>query len=96
MNELGYAALFRELSFNRTKKRALLRHPSGLPALYFNVKRDGTVYFAVRSEHYRAFSPAYWNVIAPQQKKDDTPNLMTLVPRGGREREAFVSIIGRV
>lgn len=95
MNEPEYLVLFRELSFNRAKKRALLKHPNGLPALYFNVKRDGSVYFAVPSKYYRAFSATLWGVIAPQQKKDDTPNLMTLVPRVGREHEALVSIIGR-
>ena len=81
MNEPGYLALFGELHFSRIQKRALLKHPRGLPALYFNASP--------------CFRGGSLGVIGPQQKKDDTPRLMTLVPRRGRERKAFVSVIGR-
>lgn len=94
MNESGFVALFQELGFIPTAKRALLRHPRGLPSIYFNVSRQGTVYFAVRAAHRQAFSRDLWSQIPPQQKKDDHPNLVTLIPREGREREAFASIVG--
>ena len=94
MDESGYASLFKELGFIPTPKRTLLRHPKGLPRLYFNVARDRSAYFAVRSADYKAFSRALWSVIAPQQKKDNDPSLMTLTPRDGREREALASLIG--
>ena len=94
MNESAYMLLFRDLGYLGTPKRALLSHPKGLPSIYFNVNREGTVYFAVRSAHHQALSKDLWSVTEPQQKKDNTPNLMTLVPAVGREKAAFSSIIG--
>ena len=79
MNESEYLALFRDLALDTPVKRALLKHAKGLPKIYFNVKRDGSVYFAVRSEHYAAFSDALWRVTGPQQKKDDKPDRKSVV-----------------
>lgn len=93
MNESAYYALFKSLGFSSTTKRKLLRHPKGLPSIYFNVSRDGLVYFAVRAAHQRAFLPNLWTELEPQQKKDASPNLVTLVPKEGRERDAFAGII---
>lgn len=94
MNESAYLSLLRTLGFTPTAKRALLKHQKGLPSIYFNVDREGAVYFTVRSAHYAAFSKDLWSVIGPRQKKDNTPQLMTLVPVAGHEKAALASIIG--
>jgi hypothetical protein len=90
-----YVALFAGLKFDPPERGKLLRHPQDVPRIYFNVKRDGGVSFAVRTADHAAFKRALWMVIEPQQKKDNDPNLMTLVPRDRLEREAFASIIGK-
>lgn len=94
MNESAYLSLFRDLGFLGFEKRKLLRHRRSLPSVYFNVSRLGMVYFVARASQRGAFARELWTEIEAQQKKDDVPNLITLVPRTGREREAFSSLIG--
>lgn len=72
--------------------RRLRHRPVDLPTIYFNGNEHG-VYFVVKVEDSIHFSTLPWGRIDPQKPSDDTPTFMTLVPRAGRERQAFDELV---
>ena len=97
MDAEKYIELFRELRFHNKEKpndSKVLRHKAkSIPSLYFNRNKERRVYFVgyVQDEH--RFPHYLWTRICPQKDKDDKPNLMTLVPKAGRERQAFEELL---
>ncbi len=96
MDAQGYIELFQDLGYERKQRPndgRLMRHKRTLiPRLYFNRTR-GRVYFVVYREVEQRFPAALWVRIPPQKKTDDKSNLLTVVPKAGREREAFEALL---
>lgn len=95
MNAEGYIALLLELGYERRMPNdaKLLRHSrTNMPRLYFNRNRDGVYFVGYKAEN-QYFHPAHWTWLVPQKGKDDKPNLITIVPKSGREREAFAELL---
>jgi uracil-DNA glycosylase len=94
LNSGAYSELFRKLGFKDIEPRKTLKHPEHpVPSLYFNRKRDGSVYFTGYQRDKPYFSQDLWVFLKPQQKKDDVPSLITVVPHAGKEKEAFASLL---
>ena len=93
-----YIELFRELGFHNKEKpndSKLLKHKTKfIPSLYFNRSGHGLVYFVGYTQDEYRFPLHLWERRCPQKGKDDKPNLVTLVPQAGREREAFEDLLG--
>ena len=94
MDASTYERLLDELGFDPVERRKTLKHPQlTIPSLYFNVKRDGTVYFTGLTAQKSFYSPQMWTAIGPQQVKDDKPNLFTVVPKPGYEKQALARLL---
>ena len=97
INAEGYIELLSSLGYLRKQRPndgRLLRHKEKtIPRLYFNMSRERRAYFVgyKTEEHYLPAS--LWERLSPQKKTDDRPDLMTIVPRAGREREAFGELL---
>ena len=87
-----YISLFRDLSFYDISAGKTLKHQVPIPSIYFNCKY-GVVSFVVYTKDKHRFSPNLWKQIAPQRRKDAKAKLMTVLPRAGREYEAFKQIL---
>lgn len=95
MSIKSYEALFRSLGFTSFESHKKLQHPKLRITLYFNRNRAGDVSFAVYAKDADWFRPELWEQRAARQKKDEDPRLRTVVPRAGREREAFSDLLNR-
>ena len=49
-------------------------------------------FVAYRKDKHR-YRPKLWDQLPPQKKKDAKHNLMTIVPKVGKEQEAFEEIL---
>ena len=87
-----YARLFRRLGFFNIETGKTLKHRRPIPSLYFNC-RYGAVSFVVYTKDEHRFHPNLWDQLPPQKRKDAKHNLMTIVPKNGREREAFEELL---
>jgi hypothetical protein len=94
MNVAAYEALFRRLGFSSFESHKKLRHPDLPMTVYFNRDRRGFVWFAVMAKDIDRFDADLWNSIPPPQRKDRDPSIRTVVPKAGREAEAFRMLIG--
>lgn len=92
MTKDEYIRLFNALGFYGIELRKTLKHMKPLPSLYFN-HIDGQVSFVGRAREEQRFPSRLWDKIPPQQKKDNVPRLITIVPKPGKEREAFVDLL---
>ncbi len=95
MNSDAYFMIFRELGFHDIELRKKLKHRRGVPTVYFNRQLGGKVYFAIMAKERDMFRDNLWVFIDACQKKDDKPNIRTVVPKIGKERLAFADIIGK-
>ncbi|MCE2469001.1 MAG: hypothetical protein J4F32_00495 [Dehalococcoidia bacterium] len=89
-----YVCMFKGLGFQSFKLGRLLRHSNGMPPphLYFNDLK-GRVSFAARASQGQYYSARLWDRLPPQQEADNQPRLITVVPKSGKEREAFVDLL---
>ena len=89
-----YIHMFNVLGFQSFTVGKLLRHPNGIPAphLYFN-NIKGRVSFAARTTQEERYSPRLWDRLPPQQERDNQPRLITVVPKSGKEWEAFCELL---
>ena len=92
MTKDEYFRLFNALGFYGIVLRKTLKHTKPFPSLYFN-HINGQVSFVARTREEQAFPSHLWDRIPPQQKKDDVPRLITIVPKPGKETEAFVDLL---
>ena len=89
-----FTDLFRELGFHNIESRKTLKHRRPIPSLYFNNNREGAVYFTgYKKDQYR-YPDHLWIPLPPQQDKDMRPSLITVIPKAGKEREAFRALLG--
>lgn len=95
MSIKSYETLFRSLGFTSFESHKKLQHPRLRITLYFNRNRAGEVSFAVYAKDADWFKPELWEERAARQKKDEDPRIRTLVPRAGREREAFSDLLNQ-
>ena len=87
-----YVHMFNALGFYSIELRKTLKHAKSIPSLYFN-HINRRVSFVGRVREEQRFPPRLWDRIPPQQKKDEVPRLITIVPKPGKEREAFVDLL---
>ena len=87
-----YTRLFRRLGFFNIETGKTLKHRRPIPSLYFNC-RYGAVSFVVYTKDEHRYHPNVWDQLPPQKRKDAKHNLMTIVPKSGREREAFEELL---
>ncbi len=92
MNKEEYIDLFRALGFHNIEIYKTLKHRKPISSLYFNHKY-GFVSFVAYAQDEHRFPAHLWERIPPQKKKDDKPNLITIVPKAGRERQAFEDLL---
>ena len=92
MNKDEYTTLFQELGFYDIEVGKTLKHRRPLPSLYFNC-RYGSVSFVGYVKDQHRYGSGLWDRIPPQKNKDDLPKLITIVPKLGREREAFEELL---
>lgn len=93
MNVQGYADILEDLGFHSIEIGKTLKHwRRSIPSLYFN-SRCGEVFFAGWSKDRQRFSPRLWKHISPPNKRHEKPNVITIVPKPGRERDAFEDLI---
>ena len=89
--------MFVDLGFNRKEKpndsKPLKHKGILLPSLYFNRNKDGVVYFVGYKSDDQRYPARLWKRLPPQKGKDKKPNLVTIVPKVGREREAFMELL---
>ena len=89
-----YIGMFYALGFQNIGQGRLLRHPNGMPppSLYFNYlkRRVSFAGYASQAQHYPS---RLWDRLRPQQKKDNEPHLITVVPKSGKEWEAFCELL---
>lgn len=90
--EEQYIDLFRELGFYDINTGKTLKHRKSIPSIYFN-SRYGTVFFVVYAKDKHRFHSSLWKQIPPQRRKDAKPKFLTVVPRDGKEREAFKQLL---
>lgn len=95
MNVSAYEGLFIELGFTAVERGKKLRHINDPPTLYFNWKRGGEVYFTGQRSDRDVYFEELWREIPAQQKKDSTPELITVLPVDGKERQAFNDFLNR-
>ena len=97
MNAEGYVQIFNALDFygvNGPNDGKLLRHKHRpIPRLYFNRNRAGDIYFVGYLDEESRFPRQHWDRIPPQKGKDDKPNLITIVPKAGRERASIADLL---
>ena len=94
MSGRAYEELFRQLGFHHVEKRKTLKHPELSSSIYFNRTIDDEVYFTGYLRDESLYSDELWQFLLAKQKKDDRAQLITLVPIAGKEREAFLSLLG--
>ena len=87
-----YTRLFWRLGFFDIETGKTLKHRRPIPSLYFNC-RYGAVSFVVYTKDEHRYHPNVWDQLPPQKRKDAKHNLMTIVPKSGREREAFEELL---
>jgi hypothetical protein len=95
MKVSAYEYLFRMLGFTAVERGKKLRHLKDPPTLYFNWKRSGEVYFTGQRSDRDVYSEELWREIPAQQKKDSAPELITILPIEGKERQAFSDFLNR-
>jgi HNH endonuclease len=93
VNSTAYERLLRKLGFAAVVRGGKLQHPGKPPTLYFNRKRDGEVFFTAQRKDQHRFAEELWQELPAQQKKDQRPSLITLLPVEGMEEAAFRSLI---
>jgi len=87
--------MLRELGFGNIEVGRVLRHTTApIPSLYYNRDREGVVYFTGRKKDLGRYSAVVWVQVEPRQKKDRKPDLINMRLRQGKERAAFVSLLG--
>ena len=87
-----YTILFRKLGFYAIETGKTLKHRKPMPSIYFNC-RYGKVSFVVYKKDEHRYPPDLWNQVPPQKMKDAKHNLMTVVPKVGREQDAFEQLL---
>lgn len=89
-----YLCLFLNLGFRNIRQGKLLRHPNGMPppSLYFN-NIKGRISFAGYANQEQYYLRGLWDRLPPQQERDNEPRYITIVPKCGKEREAFVDLL---
>jgi hypothetical protein len=95
MDALAYERLLKELGFVGAVRRRKVRHPSDPATLYFNVNRNGDVYFTGYGRDRQFIAIELWTEIPAQQRKDDDKKFIALVPAAGREAEALRDFLRR-
>ena len=94
MTKDEYVHMFNVLGFQSFALGKLLGHPNGIPAPYLffnNIK--GRVSFAARASEEQHYPLGLWDRLPPQQEKDDKPRLITVVPKPGKEWQAFCELL---
>ena len=84
----GYVSLFRRLGFHDIKVGRTLKHREPIPSIYFNC-RYGIVSFVAYAKDGHRFCLDFWDRIPPKKGGDAKDNLITVVPRTGKEQDAF-------
>ena len=92
MNKEEYIDLLQALGFHNIEVYKTLKHRKPIPSLYFNHRYGLISFVAYVQDEYR-FPAHLWERIPPEKKKDDKPNLITMVPKAGRERQAFEDLL---
>ena len=87
-----YTDVFGELGFYDISTGKTLKHQKAIPSIYFNSKY-GAVFFVVYAKDKHRFQSSLWKQIPPQRRKDAKPKLITVVPRDGKELEAFKQVL---
>ena len=88
----GYVSLFRRLGFHDIKVGRTLKHRETIPSIYFNC-RYGIVSFVAYAKDGHRFCLGFWDRIPPTKKSDAKDHLITVVPRSGKERDAFEHLL---
>ena len=92
-NKDDYIALLQELGFETPRRGLTLKHRKPVPSVYFNIKRDGSVYFVTHIKDRSLFSSEHWMDLPAQQAKDRENHLVTKRPIPGCERTAFQHLL---
>ncbi len=92
LSKEAYTALFQQLGFYDIKVGRTLKHPEPIPSIYFN-SRYRVVYFVAYVKDRSRFRPGLWRLIRPRRMREDRENLITIVPRAGREWDAFEQLL---
>ena len=93
MNSDAYVEMFRKMGFTDIQLRKTLKHVKPIPSLYFNRDGDAFVSFVGYVKDKASFPVNLWERIPPRKKKDDRPDVMTVVPKPGCERAAFEALL---
>ena len=67
-----------------------------LPSLYFNRNREGVVYFTAYIHDEGYLPESLWERIPDFRLKSGDSGRLNIVPRAGRERRAFQSLLDSV
>ena len=93
----GYRELFRSLGFHEKERpnddRTLKHKKKAVPSLYFN-RSGGLVCFVGYLSDEHRYPASLWDRIPPRKRTDDKPSLITIVPKAGKEEEAFAALLG--
>ena len=92
LSKEAYTEMFQRLGFYGIKVGRTLKHPEPIPSVYFN-SRYGSVYFVAYAKDRERFRPGFWRLVRPRRSGEDQDNLITIVPRAGREWEAFEHLL---
>jgi hypothetical protein len=95
LTKVDYEFLLKKLGFAQVVRGKKLVHDSQPPTIYFNCSREGVVYFTAYRKDEACFIPRYWLRLLPMQKKDDVPELITVLPVPLREEDAFLDFLSR-
>ena len=97
MDAEGYARLFKTLGVDagnsKPNNSKVLRHPRFIISLYFNRNREVGVYFSTNSQHSGSFPPHLWVTVPPDSVNKKARNVLNIVPKAGKEREAIASLL---
>ena len=88
-----YTSLFQRLGFYDVKVGMTLKHREPIPSIYFNCRYGAVSFVAYRKDepHYH---PDLWDQTSPQKRRDAKHNLITILPRPGKEDDAFSQLLG--
>jgi uracil-DNA glycosylase len=92
----GYCELFQDLGFYEFQLTKTLKHGAFVPSIYFNRNRDQIIYFTAYESQEDYFSAKLWNSVEGRIKikdKDLRSGLINLIPKPGKIREAFESLL---
>ena len=92
LSKEAYAEMFQRLGFYDIKVGRTLKHPEPIPSIYFH-SRYGVVYFVAYAKDRERFRPGFWRLVRPRRRREDQDNLITIVPRAGREWDALEQIL---